>query len=138
MSYYFSYAVSYLPASGDQFNGLTPGTAAAEPEKFVNKEVGVKWEITPRLTYTTALYELDRTNSRFPDPVNLGFLSAVFALAPLVVALRIGRLVDRRGELPFIYGGTVAMGIDNLNNQQTWNFHPYPQRSYAAELKVDL
>jgi iron complex outermembrane receptor protein len=33
---------------------------------------------------------------------------------------------------------SAAVGIDNLNNQQYWNFHPYPQRTYTAELKVDL
>ena len=33
---------------------------------------------------------------------------------------------------------TAAFGIDNLNNYTYWNFHPYPQRSYSAELKVDL
>ncbi|RZJ49636.1 MAG: TonB-dependent receptor, partial [Acidovorax sp.] len=31
---------------------------------------------------------------------------------------------------------SVAMGIDNLNNYRYWNFHPYPQRTYMAELKV--
>ena len=33
---------------------------------------------------------------------------------------------------------SAAVGIDNLNNYQYWNFHPYPQRSYSAELKFDL
>jgi iron complex outermembrane receptor protein len=33
---------------------------------------------------------------------------------------------------------SAAMGIDNLNNCRYWNFHPYPQRSYNAELKFDL
>jgi len=33
---------------------------------------------------------------------------------------------------------SAAVGIDNLNNYQFWNFHPYPQRSYMAELKVSL
>ena len=33
---------------------------------------------------------------------------------------------------------TAAFGIDNLNNYQYWNFHPYPQRAYSAELKFDL
>jgi iron complex outermembrane receptor protein len=33
---------------------------------------------------------------------------------------------------------TASFGIDNLNNYQYWNFHPYPQRSYVAELKFDL
>ncbi|MEP7101627.1 MAG: TonB-dependent receptor [Burkholderiales bacterium] len=33
---------------------------------------------------------------------------------------------------------SAALGIDNLNNYQYWNFHPYQQRSYNAELKFDL
>ncbi|MEO3692588.1 TonB-dependent receptor [Roseateles paludis] len=33
---------------------------------------------------------------------------------------------------------TAALGVDNLNNNRYWNFHPYPQRSVSAELKVDL
>ncbi|MFN7835831.1 MAG: TonB-dependent receptor [Burkholderiaceae bacterium] len=33
---------------------------------------------------------------------------------------------------------TASFGIDNLNNYKYWNFHPYPQRTYAAELKFDL
>jgi iron complex outermembrane receptor protein len=33
---------------------------------------------------------------------------------------------------------SAAFGIDNLNNDKYWNFHPYPQRSYSAELRYDL
>lgn len=33
---------------------------------------------------------------------------------------------------------SAAVGIDNLNNDRYWNFHPYPQRTYLAELKFDL
>ncbi|MFM7026129.1 MAG: TonB-dependent receptor [Limnohabitans sp.] len=33
---------------------------------------------------------------------------------------------------------STAFGIDNLTNQTYWNFHPYPQRSYTAELKARL
>jgi iron complex outermembrane recepter protein len=33
---------------------------------------------------------------------------------------------------------TASFGIDNLNNAKYWAFHPYPQRSYVAELKFDL
>jgi iron complex outermembrane receptor protein len=33
---------------------------------------------------------------------------------------------------------SAAVGIDNLNNYKFWNFHPYPQRSYSAELRFDL
>ncbi len=33
---------------------------------------------------------------------------------------------------------SAAVGVDNLNNKKYWNFHPYPQRSYTAELSFDL
>jgi iron complex outermembrane receptor protein len=32
----------------------------------------------------------------------------------------------------------LAGGIDNLNNYQYWNFHPYPQRTFHAELAFSL
>ena len=32
----------------------------------------------------------------------------------------------------------AALGVENLNNYKYWNFHPYPQRSYLAELKFGL
>lgn len=70
---YGSYSVSYLPSAGDQFSSLSPGTVIADPEKFVNKEVGLKWDISPRLQFNTAVYDLDRTNQRLPDPNHPGF-----------------------------------------------------------------
>ncbi|WP_003613659.1 MULTISPECIES: TonB-dependent receptor [Methylosinus] len=73
LSIYGSYSVSYLPSAGDQFSALTPGLAVAAPEKFENKEVGLKWDILPKLQFTTAFYDLDRTNQRLPDPNNAGF-----------------------------------------------------------------
>jgi catecholate siderophore receptor len=68
LSLYGSYSVSYLPSSGDQFSSLTTITRQVEPEKFNNYEVGVKWEALPSLALTTALYRLDRTNTRSTDP----------------------------------------------------------------------
>ena len=71
LSIYTSYSVSYLPASGDQFSALNNGTVILEPQKFVNKEVGLKWNIQPRLQFTAAAYQLDRTN--VPLSVGNGF-----------------------------------------------------------------
>jgi iron complex outermembrane receptor protein len=33
---------------------------------------------------------------------------------------------------------TLALGIDNLNNAKYWNFHPYPQRTYLADIKANF
>ena len=32
----------------------------------------------------------------------------------------------------------ASVGIDNLNKQTYWAFHPYPQRTFVAELRFDL
>lgn len=68
LSLYGTYSVSYLPSSGDQLSSLTTITEQVKPEKFNNVEVGVKWDPTDRLSLTTALYRLDRTNTRSTDP----------------------------------------------------------------------
>lgn len=71
LSFYTSYAVSYLPQSGDQFSALDVTLASLEPEEFVNLETGVKWDILPSLALTAALYQLDRKNTRAIDPISL-------------------------------------------------------------------
>ena len=68
LSLYGSYSVSYLPSSGDQFSSLTNITEQVKPEKFTNYEAGIKWDITPDLQLTSAVYRLDRTNTRSVDP----------------------------------------------------------------------
>lgn len=72
VSLYASYSVSYLPSSGDQFSSLTASSETLEPEEFENLEVGLKWEITPELLLTAALYRLDRENTTAPDPTRPG------------------------------------------------------------------
>jgi catecholate siderophore receptor len=68
VSIYGSYSVSYLPSSGDQFASLTTVTEQVKPERFNNYEVGVKYDSPAGLSFTTALYRLDRTNTRSTDP----------------------------------------------------------------------
>ena len=68
LSIYGSYSVTYLPSSGDQFSSLTTITHQVKPEKFNNYEAGIKWDVVPSLSLTTAIYRLDRTNTRSTDP----------------------------------------------------------------------
>ncbi|MEN3330796.1 MAG: catecholate siderophore receptor [Blastocatellia bacterium] len=68
LSIYGNYSVSYLPSSGDQFSSLTTITQQVKPEKFSNYELGVKWDINHTLSFTSAAYRLNRTNTRATDP----------------------------------------------------------------------
>lgn len=68
LSVYGTYSVSYLSSSGDQFSALTTITQQVKPERFTNYEVGAKWDVVNDLSITTAVYRLDRTNTRSTDP----------------------------------------------------------------------
>lgn len=46
--------------------------------------------------------------------------------------------VDLRARWQIDPRWSAAFGVDNLTNQTYWNFHPYPQRSYTAELKARI
>lgn len=72
VSLYTSVSVSHLPSSGDQFSSLTPTTQTLEPERFTNREVGVKWSVLPALSVNAAAYRLMRTNTAAPSAVDPG------------------------------------------------------------------
>ncbi|WP_081851097.1 TonB-dependent siderophore receptor [Bradyrhizobium sp. URHD0069] len=68
VSLYSAWSVSYLPASGDQFSALNPSTIILEPQRFESTEIGAKWNINPKLLFTTAAYQILRANV----PINIG------------------------------------------------------------------
>jgi catecholate siderophore receptor len=68
VSFYASYSMTYAPRSGAQLSSLTPTNAAFDPEEFENIEVGAKWDISPALAVTAAVFQLDRKNVVIADP----------------------------------------------------------------------
>ena len=70
VSFYASYAISFLPQAGDQFTALDATQATLAPEEFRNLEAGVKWDISDALAFTGAVYRLDRSNTRANDPIS--------------------------------------------------------------------
>ena len=69
LSIYGSWSKSFLPQSGDQFSSLSASTASLKPEKFLNREIGLKWQPMAGFDVTLAGYILERTNTRATDPV---------------------------------------------------------------------
>jgi catecholate siderophore receptor len=68
VSFYASYSMTYVPRSGAQLSSLTPTNAAFDPEEFENIEVGAKWDVSPDLALTAAVFQLDRKNVVIADP----------------------------------------------------------------------
>ena len=70
LSFYISMSKSFLPRSGDQFLTLSLSTAALAPEEFENREIGLKWNLSDKLAFTTAVFEIERENGVVVDPNN--------------------------------------------------------------------
>lgn len=70
LSLYASVSQSFLPRAGEQLASLTPSNAVFEPERFRNVEAGAKWEVTPQLSASAALYRLERSNVAVTDPID--------------------------------------------------------------------
>ena len=68
LSFYASYSQTFVPRAGDQLNGLTVTNAALRPEKFINQEIGTKFDITPALSLSAAVYKLQREDMAIADP----------------------------------------------------------------------
>lgn len=78
-SLYASYSISYAPRAGDQITEFRTVTNPDlfNPEKFINKEIGLKWDINHKLSFTAATYILERENLIAPDPETAGINTLV-------------------------------------------------------------
>ena len=67
---YANYSMAYVPRAGEQLSSLTLSTLALKPEAFTNYEVGAKWDVSPHLSTTLAVFQLDRLNALATAPNN--------------------------------------------------------------------
>ncbi|MEO7727002.1 MAG: TonB-dependent receptor, partial [Burkholderiales bacterium] len=66
-TYYVSYSYAFLP-SAEQL-GLVTTNVSLDPETAKNYEAGARWDVLPRLTFTTAVFQLERINVKSVNPV---------------------------------------------------------------------
>jgi catecholate siderophore receptor len=103
-SIYGSYSVAYLPRSGDQLSSLSPSNEALDPEKYRNLELGAKWQLTPELSATAAVYRLGRANVAIVDEAHPTQLVLLAGDAQRVQGLELGLSGDI-GERWHVFGG---------------------------------
>jgi catecholate siderophore receptor len=150
MSVYASYSVSYLPRAGEQLSSLSLSNLALDPEEFRNYEVGTKWELTPGLSLSAAVYRLDRRNVAIPDPTDPTVSLLVDGQRTKGVELGLGGYVTRAwsvmgayayqaGEITRTQSATVLAGATLAqlpkNTFSLWNKYDLTQR-WAAGLGV--
>jgi iron complex outermembrane recepter protein len=82
-----------------------------------------RWAYTLAARYSTRLFAtVDNSDS---NPATYQGFQSFF-----VMDARVHLQVDKH------WG--AALGVDNLNNRKYYLFHPFPQRTFYAELKYDL
>ena len=47
-------------------------------------------------------------------------------------------VADVRAHYEIMHGLSASFGVDNLNNDKYWLFHPFPQRTFAADVKASF
>jgi catecholate siderophore receptor len=70
ISVYASDSMTFVPRAGEQLSSLTLTNRSLDPEKYKNRELGLKWDLRPDLALTAAVYRLDRTNVAVTDPAD--------------------------------------------------------------------
>ena len=63
MSIYWSFSQSFLPRSGEQYKALSATSARLDPDVFESNEVGLKYDISPRLNLTLSYFNSEQTRA---------------------------------------------------------------------------
>ena len=67
MSLYASYSESFLPRSGEQFDNINGSKGQLDADTFANTELGFKWDISPALSFTAAVFEIEQESPQVAD-----------------------------------------------------------------------
>ena len=67
MSLYASYSESFLPRSGEQFANINGIKGQLDADTFANTELGFKWDISPALSFTAAVFEIEQESPQVAD-----------------------------------------------------------------------
>jgi iron complex outermembrane receptor protein len=109
----------YVSTQGDTIGKWQPNVPQWRATLLASYRMGEHWTVSGGVRYSGKQY-------RTLNNVDVNGTTYMGVSEFLVADLRVRYRVDRHW--------TASFGIDNVNNDQYWNFHPYPQRSYSFEL----
>jgi len=139
VSLYASYSETFLPRSGDQFLTLDLTSQGTRPQYFENREVGLKWDLSPRLSLTGAVFDLERESFTSIDPADQEQVIVIDGSTTRGFEVQLaGNLTDRwsistgysylDGEVERADGG----GFDGNRTRQT------PENMFSLWTRYDL
>ena len=110
----------YVTNAGDTIGKMQPNIPVWRASVLADYKVDAQWQVAGAIRYSGPQF-------RTLNNADVNGYTYMGVSEYLTADVRVRYRVDRHWVASF--------GIDNLNNYQYWNFHPYPQRNYTAELK---
>ncbi len=119
ISLYGSYSGSFLPRSGEQFANINGNNNRLDPNTFTNLEAGVKWDLSPGLSLTAAVFEIEQSSPQVADddPSTLDIIDSTIDGFELQLS---GLLTDRW----FISSGYSHLDGEQVNRSGPTGLRP--------------
>lgn len=123
ISFYASYSETFLPSAGDQFLTLSTTSEDIQPQTFENREIGAKWDINADLSFTAALFRLERGQFTTIDPDDPSIVTTVAGSTTEGFELQlVGELADGwtvNAGYSYLDGVVEGGGFDGNATRQT-------------------
>lgn len=130
MSLYWSFSQSFLPRSGEQYKALSASSARLDPDVFESNEVGLKYDISPRLNLTLSYFNSEQTRAERDNDTGENSEIRGLTVDGLEVQLK-GQLTDRLD---------VMVGYSSLDGETSSGGEPreIPDHTFSLYAKYQV
>jgi len=130
MSLYWSFSQSFLPRSGEQYKALSATSARLDPDVFESNEVGLKYDISPRLNLTLSYFNSEQTRAERDNDTGENSEVRGLTVDGLEVQLK-GQLTDRLD---------VMVGYSSLDGETSSGGEPreIPDHTFSLYAKYQV
>jgi len=130
MSLYWSFSQSFLPRSGEQYKALSATSARLDPDVFESNEIGLKYDISPRLNLTLSYFNSEQTRAERDNDTGENSEVRGLTVDGLEVQLK-GQLTDRLD---------VMVGYSSLDGETSSGGEPreIPDHTFSLYAKYQV
>jgi len=130
MSFYWSFSQSFLPRSGEQYKALSATSARLDPDVFESNEIGLKYDISPRLNLTLSYFNSEQTRAERDNDTGENSEVRGLTVDGLEVQLK-GQLTDRLD---------VMVGYSSLDGETSSGGEPreIPDHTFSLYAKYQV
>ncbi len=130
MSLYWSFSQSFLPRSGEQYKSLSATSARLDPDVFESNEIGLKYDISPRLNLTLSYFNSEQTRAERDNDTGENSEVRGLTVDGLEVQLK-GQLTDRLD---------IMVGYSSLDGETSSGGEPreIPDHAFSLYAKYQV